>query len=128
MSGNINDRKIIAALISSPTIEDAAKVAKVNPRTIYRKLKEPEFKSALDTAQNQVLSSTVRHMTFLFSKATKKLEQLMEAKSERVQLQALRLLLQSTPALRRDVEFDVRLQTLENEKVKRNIFSEDSDD
>ena len=128
MAEKINDQNLIVALVSSPTIEEAAKVAKVNPRTLYRRLKEPEFKHALDAAQNQVWISTVEYMTFLFRKAVMKLEELLDADSERVQLQAVNSILQNRSRLMRDVEFELRLQALENEKKKRNFLSEEGDD
>lgn len=128
MTEKIKDQKLIAAIISSPTIEEAAKVAEVNPRTIYRKLKNPEFKSALDVAQNQVLSSAVMHMIALCRKATMKFEQLLDADSERVQLQAARSIFQFSSPLRREVEFEERLLSLENEKKRRKFISEETDD
>lgn len=128
MTEKINDKNLIVALVSSPTIEEAAKVAKVNPRTLYRRLKEPEFKNALDAAQNQVLISNVEYMKFLYSKALLKLEELLDADSERVQLQAVNSILQHRSTLVRDVEFEQRLQALENEKKKRNFLSEETDD
>ncbi len=128
MTDKIKDQNLIAALLSSPTIEDAAKVAEVNPRTIYRRLKDPKFKNALDAAQNQVLISTVEYMTILCRKAVMKLEEKLDAKSDRVQLQAASLILRHRSALVRDVEFELRLQALENEKKKRNFLSEETDD
>ncbi len=128
MTEKIDDSILIAALVSSRTKEEAANVAGVNPQTIYRRLRIPEFKREYQFAQSQVLASTVKQMTDLGPKAVMKLEELLESDSERVQLQVVKLILQFGSVLRRDEEFEDRLQALEEEKQRRNLISVDSND
>ena len=44
--------KTLAYLLSEPTIEGAAKAAKISKVTIYEWLKQPNFKAALDEAKH----------------------------------------------------------------------------
>ena len=56
MSGNVaqltpNQEEAILALLSNPTVEHAARAAKITPRTLYRYLKDPEFNAAYRQAR-----------------------------------------------------------------------------
>ena len=125
MTKKLNDKTIITALICSPSIEAAAKSVQVSARTIYRRLESPEFRNALDSARNEVMDSTVKYMTVLSQKAVMRLGELLEAKSEHVQLNAIKLIIQINSTLRREFEIEERLQILENEKKRRSFLSEE---
>jgi AcrR family transcriptional regulator len=56
MSGNVAEltpkqEEAILALLSNRTVEDAARAAKITPRTLYRYLKDPEFNAAYRQAR-----------------------------------------------------------------------------
>ena len=56
MSGNVTELKpkqeeAIMALLSNRTVEDAARVVKITPRTLYRWLNEPGFDAAIRTSK-----------------------------------------------------------------------------
>jgi AcrR family transcriptional regulator len=56
MSGNVaqltpKQEEAILALLSNPTVEHAARAAKITPRTLYRYLKDPEFNAAYRQAR-----------------------------------------------------------------------------
>ncbi len=56
MSGNVAQLKpkqeeAILALLSNPTVEHAARAAKITPRTLYRYLKDPVFAAAYRQAR-----------------------------------------------------------------------------
>ena len=53
-------RRAIAALLESRTIEDAAKATQVSERTLFRWLAEPGFVQALNVAESGVISEAVR--------------------------------------------------------------------
>lgn len=53
-------RRTIAALIASPTVEDAAEVAQVARRTVHTWLNEPEFKAELRRAEDALIADAVR--------------------------------------------------------------------
>lgn len=48
----LRQQKALACLLSEPTIEGAAKAAKVSKVTLYEWMKEPAFKAALDEARH----------------------------------------------------------------------------
>jgi transposase len=125
MTDKINDKAIIAALICSPSIAEAAKSVQVSTRTIYRRLERPEFRNAYDLARNEVMDSTVKYMTVLSQKAVMRLGELLESKKEHVQLNAIKLIIQINSTLRREFEIEERLQILENEKKRRSFLSEE---
>jgi hypothetical protein len=49
------DVKIIVALLKTSTRWDAARLAKVSERTLYRRLRNPKFRRALDMAEKLFL-------------------------------------------------------------------------
>ena len=61
MSGNVTELKpkqeeAIMALLSNRTVEDAARVVKITPRTLYRWLNEPGFDAAYRQARRTAFS------------------------------------------------------------------------
>lgn len=52
--------KVIAALLSHRTVEEAANAADIAPRTIYRWMQSERFRIALAQAQGEVLMDAVR--------------------------------------------------------------------
>jgi phosphomannomutase len=119
MAQKTKDPTLISSIIASPTIEKAAEAVEVSSRTISRRMNDQDFRDALYEAQNQILCTTISYMTDLLIKAAMKLEALLESKSERIQVQAAKLILQIGPTLRRNFEFEERLRVLENEKILR---------
>ncbi len=49
---SLKQQRALACLLSEPTVEGAAKAAKVSKVTLYEWLKEPGFKAALDEARH----------------------------------------------------------------------------
>ena len=52
-------QKAILALLSSRNVEEAARVAGVEPRTLYRWMKEPEFDAAYRGARRDAYSQSI---------------------------------------------------------------------
>ena len=52
----------IAALLSSPSITEAAEASGIGRSTMHRWLEDPEFKQALSAAEAEAISSAVRRM------------------------------------------------------------------
>lgn len=55
-------RKAIAALLASPTIEDAAKKAGSSERTLYRYLSDPVFRIHLTNAESDTIDAATRQL------------------------------------------------------------------
>jgi hypothetical protein len=62
--GKIGRKKeeAIAALLSQRSIDDAARVANIAPRTLYRWMKEPEFDASYRQAQRDSFAQTTARL------------------------------------------------------------------
>jgi len=74
----VRQQKAISTLLSSKTIEQAAKQAGVSRKTLYTWLRAPDFKAALSEATGEVLENAVRRLTALTSKAIDTLESVID--------------------------------------------------
>jgi len=61
--------KAITALLEYPTIEAVSEVIGVNPRTVFRWLDDPKFRSALSCAEGAALDLATRRLLQLGDKA-----------------------------------------------------------
>lgn len=61
--GTKQQARAIAALLTSPSVSEAAEKAGIGERTLYRWLAEdPDFKQALAAAESDAISSAVREL------------------------------------------------------------------
>ena len=67
----------IAALLTQRNVEEAARVANVAPRTLYRWLKEPAFAAAYREAQRAVFSQALARLQQLAGAAVSTLGKVM---------------------------------------------------
>lgn len=70
--------KAIAALLEQPTIEAAAEIAGVNPRTIHRWLKDRAFLVGLRDAEGLSIDRTARRLISLADKALEAIEDIID--------------------------------------------------
>ena len=63
-NGTLSTKKqaAIAALLTSPSITEAAEASGIGRSTMHRWLEDPEFKQALSAAEADAISSAVRRM------------------------------------------------------------------
>ena len=64
LNGTLSTKKqaAIAALLTSPSITEAAEASGIGRSTMHRWLEDPEFKQALSAAEADAISSAVRRM------------------------------------------------------------------
>jgi hypothetical protein len=67
----------ILALLSTRTVEEAARAAHVNPRTLYRWQKEPEFDAAYRAAKRMSFGQSIARLHYLSSAAVSTLGKVM---------------------------------------------------
>lgn len=79
-----NDRKLtprqkraIAALLSSKSVRDAALVAEVSERQLYRWFERPDFQAALLEAESAAIDAETRRLVGLSEVAVSALEKLL---------------------------------------------------
>lgn len=126
MAGKRNDAVIIAALVSGATVDEAAKSAGISPRTVHRRLCSPEFKAALDDANFEVIRHAVSRLSGASLRAVDTLEDLLEADSENVRLQAVRTIFQLPINFRETIDHEDRLRQIEI-KIKQAKLLNDSE-
>src|SRR5262245_19184143 len=64
----------VAALLSSPSLEEAARKCSVSLRTLKNWLRRPEFRAAYTEAQRQLLERTIAGLVPVGGKAVQRLE------------------------------------------------------
>ena len=82
MSGNVTKLKpkqeaAILALLSNRTVEDAARVVKITPRTLYRWLNEPGFDAAYRQARRTAFGQSTARLQQISSAAVSVLARVM---------------------------------------------------
>ena len=69
--------EVIVALLSQRSVEDAARVANVTARTVYRWMKEPEFDAAYRKAKRSAFGQSIARLHHLSSAAVSTLGKIM---------------------------------------------------
>ena len=67
----------VMALLSSRNVEEAARVAGVDPRTLYRWMKDPEFDAAYREAKRAAFSQSIARLHQMSSAAVSTLGKIM---------------------------------------------------
>jgi hypothetical protein len=110
----VSDEQIIAALISSGTITEAATAAGISARTIYERMTHKEFKAAYTAAKSDILRHAVFNMDSKLTDAVDTIAEIMQDESTppATRLQAAQMLIQNAE------KCSQRLQSLENDIAK----------
>jgi hypothetical protein len=107
------DSMLVAQLAAGAEIAGAARAAGVSEATVYRRLREPDFKEKVAGARAELVSRTVGQLADAGSAAAQKLTDLLNAKSEYVRLGAARAILELGSKLRETEELEQRIAALE---------------
>jgi len=112
---NVRQRRVLSALLSEPTVKDAAKAAGVGRRTVYRYMAEPVFQAALRDAQGQMLRLAVARMAGLMEKALDVIGLDLEPGHDKahIRLRAAALVLRHYPGLVEVHNLEERVSALE---------------
>jgi hypothetical protein len=107
------EEPLLTALAAGSPVGQAAKAAGLSPRTVYRRLAEPGFRSRLATARDELASEALSELAGCASEAVATLRRLLLANNEHVQLGAARTLLDQLLRLREALALAERVATLE---------------
>ena len=107
------DQAIVVALAGGRTIAHVAKAAGVGETTVYRRLRDPEFRRRVNEARAAFTDRALGRLSAASTAAVRTLRQLLNAKSEAVRLAAARSILELGAKLRETVELEQRLLALE---------------
>jgi hypothetical protein len=109
-----SDAELIVALACGASTETAAEKAKLNVRTVYRRLKDPAFVAQVNEMRADMVRRTSGMLTIAGFASVKTLTSLQEsANSEAVRLGAARATLELACKLREDAEWTDRLAKVE---------------
>jgi hypothetical protein len=107
-------RRAIVALLSAKNTTEAAKVAGVSERSLFRWLEDATFKAELNAAQADIMATATRRLTHAMNTAADVLVDVMEHGDTRsVKLRAALGLIGVLPSLVNTVNVETRLAALE---------------
>lgn len=107
--------KAIMALLSSPTVTDAAKESGIPQTTLYRYLQDEEFQELYRQARSQAVGQTVSYVQSLCSSAIETLKSIMldENGPKNARVSAARVILETSLRCVEADELMARLEKLE---------------
>jgi hypothetical protein len=73
----VTNEEIIAALLQSPTVKEAAKSCGMDYTVIYDRLKEPAFKEQYQAARQEVIQQAITYVQSVTAAAIKRLHDIM---------------------------------------------------
>ena len=73
-----NQKKAIAALLEYKTIEEAAEVCGLNPRTLFRWLENADFRLALSQAEGAALDRLARRLLVMSEQALSAIQDILD--------------------------------------------------
>ena len=109
-------KRAVAALLATPKVDDAAKVAGVGERTLYRWLSEDQdFQAALASAEGVAIDTAARALVQIAGDAIDTLRGLLENEetTDSVRLRAAQSVLEHLLRLREAKNIEQRLARLE---------------
>lgn len=109
----VSDECVIAALLSTPTLDAAAQQCGLSVRQLYTRRKSPDFIRKLREAQGDALEGAVRFIQHSTATAASTLLEICQSGQEQNRLTAARTLLDQAAKLTEVVDFSRRLEALE---------------
>jgi hypothetical protein len=103
----------VLALLTHPTIPEAAKASGVSQATLWRWLQRDDFQKEYRAAQNRVFDGAIGSLQASTTQAVECLRRNLNCESPAVQVQAARAILDYTIKARNLVDFETRIAELE---------------
>lgn len=107
------DLILMASLAAGKSTQEAADEGGVSYRTVYRRLKEKDFRQGVADLRARMIDNVAGRITDAAGTAFGRLQELLAADSEQVQLGAARTILDQMIRLRDVVDFETRLRRIE---------------
>jgi AcrR family transcriptional regulator len=109
-----NEDALLLALACGATVEAAAKQCQLSDRTIYRRLKDADFKARLQAVRNDMVGRSAGLLTAAASEAVRTLlASQKDSAPPAVRLGAARAVLEVGMKLREVVDLQTRMEELE---------------
>ena len=107
------EEQAILALLTHPTIPEAAAACGVGEATLWRWMQEPEFRDRYRQARRQVLEGAIASLQQAAGEAAATLRALLTAESETVRLGACRAILEQATKGADLLDLEARIAALE---------------
>jgi hypothetical protein len=107
------EERLLNALAAGRSVREAARAAAISERTAYRRLANPGFQKRLAALRDELITSALAELVGCASEAVCTLKGLLEAADARVQLGAVRTVLEQVLKLREALSLEQRLTELE---------------
>jgi hypothetical protein len=104
---------LVAAIAAGHTAQDAAKAADVGESTVYRRLRDADFKRQVDEARDDMLAQTVARLTSASVEAVEALRGLLASPLDFARLGAARAILEVGLKYREQHDLAARVAALE---------------
>ena len=117
MAKRINDEEIILALLTSPTLEMAARQCRLSVRQLFERRQDPAFVAKLKQAQAEALESTTRFLQSATGTAARVLAEIAESpgRPAQVRISAAKSILDMAVRYTETVDLQARLDALERQ-------------
>jgi hypothetical protein len=107
------DELIATALAAGATAAEAATQAKVNPRTVFRRLQDQGFRDRVAELRGQMLSRTLGKLSDGTVEAAEALREMVKEETGAVRLGAAKALIDLTVKVRESVDLEEQVKELE---------------
>jgi hypothetical protein len=107
------DQVLVAALAGGATYDRAGAAAGISARTVRRRMADPGFRARVREASSELARAVAAHLTASSVTAVDRLSVLLDGPDPRVQLAAVRLVLDAALRHREAVELEERMSALE---------------
>lgn len=113
-----NKEKIIDALLTTSTISEAAKQAKVSETTVYRYLRDEAFKNEYRNARRDVVENTVGQLQGATAQAVETLTKNLACGNPTAEIRAAQIILETAYKGIELIDLQMRVELLEAEQEK----------
>ena len=108
----VGDDRLLTALVAGCHVENAAKVAGLSERTVYRRLADRDFRGKLNQARGALRESILARLADAGNDAISKLWELMGSEDENIQLKAAKAVLEALAKLQSSAPKETQEQQL----------------
>ena len=113
--------KAIPHIVGSPTYTEGCKKAKINTTTLYKWLKEPEFKAELDRQRDEIAAEAFGILSQGLTKAVETLVSLLDNKDDRLKRLAAKDVIDFIIRHKENEDLDERLKEVEKRLAEKKL-------
>lgn len=113
---------VISALLSSPTLKDAAEAVGISTPTLYRMMQRPAFQKEYRAARRQLVEHTIGELQGATTEAVATLRRALTCGDARTEVRAAQIIIGLSVKGLELLDMEERLETLESQMEKRKLW------